>query len=286
MYEHYTPAPLLQPYIDQYWFLRSAGQLTSLQEQIFVDAQADIMFNFGVAYARQNLLGGTSAMTTAHLDAQREYPIAIAQAGVIDLIGIRFRAGGLAAFIRLPLHEASNLTIDLQAIFGGAAGVLEARMYESQDPRERVALLDLFFLQRLAPPPALTTAHYVAERIVSSNGSERIATISDDVGYSIRTVDRLFGQIFGVSPKVYARIVRFQRALGMLGAQPSMPLIDIALLCGYYDQAHFSREFAEFAGDTPLAFRLAILERQGDPPPNLLPLYNPVAHDKGGDQQP
>jgi AraC-like DNA-binding protein len=270
MYEHYAPAPLLQPYIEQYWFLRSARQSMVLEERIFVDARADIMFNFGVAYERQNLLGMSDLMTVAHIDAQREYPIAIAQQGVIDLVGVRFRPGGLAAFVRLPLHEASNLTIDLQTIFGGAAGVLEALMYESQDPRERVALLDLFFLQRLMPPDILPMVRFIADRIVASNGTARIATLSQDVGYSIRTVDRLFGQIFGVSPKVYARIVRFQRALGMLGAQPSMPLIDVALLCGYYDQAHFSREFAAFAGDTPFAYRALLQARRDDPSPNLV----------------
>jgi AraC-like DNA-binding protein len=256
VYELFNPAPLLQPYIEQYWLLRSSGQPATLEERIFVDAQADIMFNFGAAYVRRNLLGSTDSMTVAHLDAQRDYPIAIAQQGLIDLVGVRFRPGGLAAFVRLPLHETSNLTIDLSTVFGGASADLEAHLYDARDSLARVKLLDLFFLQRLMPPDALPIARYIADRIIAVHGTARITTLSHDVGYSIRTVDRLFRQVFGISPKVYARVVRFQRALALLGAHSTLPLIEIALRCGYYDQAHFTREFVEFAGDTPFAYRL------------------------------
>src|SRR5688572_32851803 len=100
MYQFALPALPLQPYIESYWFIRAdeGGSLT-LNESIFVDGRADILFNFGVAYERSDLTGSTGAtLPFSNVDAPREYPVAIAQHGSVDLIGIRFRAGGLAAF--------------------------------------------------------------------------------------------------------------------------------------------------------------------------------------------
>jgi AraC-like DNA-binding protein len=270
MYSIFLPVPLLQPYIDLYWILRSSdGQPQSVVENIFVDGHADLMFNFGVSYARRTAPGETSVMKQAHLDAQRTFPLMVAQDGAVDLVGVRFRPGGLAAFLALPVYETSNLTVDLDCLWGITARELECRLYEA-DNHARIALLDDFFLRRLAPPLALPLVLHVAARLNESGGGVRIAALSREVGYSIRTLDRLFRASFGFSPKFYARIARFQQALKRVGEQPLMSLTEIAFVSGYYDQAHFSREFADFAGSAPLAFRAALLERQEEPPPNLV----------------
>jgi AraC-like DNA-binding protein len=270
MYRLYSPAPPLLPYIEQYWALRSTA-VTDLNEEIFVDGRADILFNFGVGYARRNLLGIAQTLVETHLDAQRTYPVAIAQAGVIDLIGVRFRAGGLAAFTPIPMDQTSDLTIDLAAIWGDAPRTLEAQLYDCPHDAARVALLDAFFLRRLAPTSNDKLLRYVAERI-DALAQPRIAALSDEVGYSIRTLDRLFKARFGYSPKFYARVTRFQRALAAVMSS-GVGFAEIAAACGYYDQAHFTHDFSRFAGSTPAVYRALVQARQDDLPPNLVQFF-------------
>jgi AraC-like DNA-binding protein len=252
MYQLFLPAKPLQPFIECYW--RFEGFSTALEQSIFVDAKPDILFNFGGAYQRTDLLTPLQkeTLTIAHLDAQRDYPLQVAQHGRVQLIGVRFYAGGLSAFVSMSLHELLNQVIDLRLIFGSAVLELEARLYEA-DSRAQVALLNGFFLQHLRPSQAHLYIRLTAREIEMTNGAVDIGTLSKQSGYSIRTLDRYFQQFYGVSPKFYARIQRFQHALIRL-SQP-LSLAEIALMCGYYDQAHFTKEFSQFTGQSPYQYR-------------------------------
>jgi AraC-like DNA-binding protein len=191
-----------------------------------------------------------------NLDGQRDYPLTIAQVGAIDLIGVRFRVGGLATFLRIPLYELSNQVVDLQNGLGVDACTLEAQLYDFRaDFDLQGSLLDRFFLNRLQHPPALEITVRLAERIADSRQALSIREVSRESGYSIRSVDRLFRHYLGITPKFYAQILRFQRALETLQSAMDMPLTEIALGHGYYDQAHFTRSIERFSGRTPQQLR-------------------------------
>jgi len=274
MYQIFFPARPLQPYIQVYWIVHGpTHQAATIRENIFVDGQADIIFNFGCAYQRQylNQSGKAESLAVSNLDAQRDYPVAILQDGLIELVGVRFKPGGLGAFLSLPLHEISNQTIELKLAFGEAGVELENRLFDSVgDPAKRMALLDEFFLGRLVLTSPFAFARYVADYIEASFGTARMKQVSSEVGYSIRTVDRLFRQFFGFSPKFYARINRFQRALKLLSDDPQLDLTTLTLACGFYDQSHLTREFTDFTGLPPSTYRLFLLEKAAAPPPNLV----------------
>ncbi len=270
MYRLLQPAAPLRPYVECYWIARSSAQPATLSESIFVDGKADILFNFGAAYQRRYLSAASSdELSFSNLDGQRDYPLAIAQSGHIHLVAVRFRPGGLSAFLRLPIHELSNLAVDLACLFGAEIRELEGRLYDAADqPDEQRRLLDQFLLRHLAVPVSHESARAVAAYL--ERGMLRVTDVSRAVGYSVRTVDRLFRQHYGISPKFYARVLRFQAALGRLAANPDgATLAQIAFDCGYYDQSHFTREFLAFAGDTPERYRMLMVARAAEPPPNL-----------------
>lgn len=271
MYRMFRPHPALQPYIESYWTVRApAAQPMTLAEQVFVDGRADILFNFGVAYQRQPLhLPQPEHLGFSNLDGQRNYPLTIAQYGEINLIGVRFCTGGLAAFLPLPVGEVSNLTVDVSSVWGAAARELEGRLYEASSSVQTVTLLDDFFLKHLNPSLAYHHTRQLAQAIDEQKGSLPIQLLSRESGYSIRTIDRLFRQYYGMTPKFYARIVRFQRALALLSRHPDQYLTQIALLCGYYDHAHFTHQFAAFTGSAPDQYRDVLRARLPTPPPNL-----------------
>lgn len=271
MYRMFRPHEALQAYIECYWAVCApTDHPITLREQVFVDGKADILFNFGVAYARHPLhLPQAEQLGYSNLDGQRDYPLIIAQQGAINLIGVRLRAGGLAAFLPIPMTEVGNQTVDVGLVWGGATRELEGRLYEAADSDVAVALLDTFFLKRLHPALPYQLTRRMAGQIEAGGSGLSIQSLSRESGYSIRTIDRLFRQYYGMTPKFYARIVRFQRALGLLSRQPELPLTQIAIQCGYYDHAHFTHQFTAFTGSPPDSYRKVLQARLPTPPPNL-----------------
>ena len=114
-------------------------------------------------------------------------------------------------------------------------------------------MLDDFFLarldDRLSPVPSITRA---LGRLRATSGSVPIATLADELGCSRRYLTAGFRSHVGVSPKLLARILRFQRAVGLM-EQP-LSWAEISLACGYYDQAHLIRDFKQFTGSAPGEF--------------------------------
>lgn len=270
MYEFYLPFEPLRPYIDVYWRLRSGSYV--VDKQVFVDGCADLIFNFGAAYQRSRMDTGSGTLqTSSTLDSHRDHPLAIHQSGQIDLLGIRFRPGGLAAFIPIPASELVNDTLDLHASFGSDAAALEHQLFDAAaDPLRQIGLLNGFFFRRLTRRDPHIMTRILARQIEQRGGLIAMRALSDDAGYSIRTVDRLFRMYFGVSPKFYARIVRFQRAISFLASAAPSTLTDAAFQFGYYDLAHFSKESLALTGLSAEACRSFMLAMAHAPPPHLV----------------
>jgi AraC-like DNA-binding protein len=82
----------------------------------------------------------------------------------------------------------------------------------------------------------------------------RIGQIANAVGLSRKRFSERFKTEVGVTPKRYCRLLRFQRALARAHGGDSVDWGDLALACGYFDQAHLIHEFREFSGLTPTAY--------------------------------
>lgn len=88
--------------------------------------------------------------------------------------------------------------------------------------------------------------------MVRSGGTASVSTVATSVGWSRQHLARRFGDEFGLGPKLAGRVVRFERARRMLQSTPSfVSMAHVAAACGYYDQAHLNRDFAELAGCAP-----------------------------------
>lgn len=258
MYMLLPPAPLLQPYIECYWFVNGSDLL---REALPVDGRADILFNFGTPYERQ-MAGKTTELSQSNVDAQRTYPLTIHQQGNIQLAGVRFQVLGLSAFISVPIYALSDEVHEPLLIFGKTINVLEARLFEAPTIEAKKQVLDVYFLQRLSPRIHFPVVRQAIQQIETQLNPPSITALSDQAGFSERNFRRLFREMLGFSPKYYLRVARFQRALQLLQSADSESLAQIALRGGYYDQAHFTREFLEFAGSSPEKYRATLPAKQ------------------------
>jgi AraC-like DNA-binding protein len=154
--------------------------------------------------------------------------------GAVDLVGIRFRPGGLHPFLRAPMTELTGAWADLGDIDRSLRRDLEG----VRGPEEAL-------LARLRPGDGAVAA--AVARI--ERGEQRIDRVAKDLGLHPRRLERLFAREVGLPPKTLARIVRFQGVVRGTGEWAAL-----AQACGYYDQAHLIRDFREFAGEPATAF--------------------------------
>ncbi len=92
---------------------------------------------------------------------------------------------------------------------------------------------------------------WAVNQLVRRHGQLSIGTLAEETGWSHRHLVRQFTEEIGLTPKVLARVLRFGQAADRLAHTTGGHLADIAADCGYYNQAHFTRDFRAFAGVTP-----------------------------------
>jgi AraC-like DNA-binding protein len=122
--------------------------------------------------------------------------------------------------------------------------------------RERFDVLDTLLLGRAAasePHRVRSELTHAWARIQQSHGAVRVAELADEVGWSRRHLTERFTGEFGIGPKQAARVERFQQARALLGT--GLAAADVAVGCGYADQAHLTRDFQALGGCTPTQWR-------------------------------
>ncbi|PSR52711.1 hypothetical protein AHMF7605_03805 [Adhaeribacter arboris] len=91
-------------------------------------------------------------------------------------------------------------------------------------------------------------------RLMITNGQMTMTDLAYHTNMPLRTLERQFTERVGVSPKLFARFKRFHQALALMNYPKPATWTDIALTCGYYDQAHFIKEFKTFSNQSPTTY--------------------------------
>jgi AraC-like DNA-binding protein len=166
------------------------------------------------------------------------------------VMAIHFRPGGASAFLGIPLGELENRHVGIDHVWGRTGRELHDRLIDASSVEARFGLLEHFLLSTISPRRHPGVCAAMAE--IEANPSVRMAELGRLTGLSTKRLIALFRDEVGLSPKEYARVRRFQAALlrladGVGGAR-------IAAELGYFDQAHFVREFRSFTQITPTQY--------------------------------
>ena len=210
----------------------------------------------GAARNAANTNGGaTDTLAHTNFDAQRLVPIRIHQRGAVRTCGVRFRLGGVGVFTRAGLRPWTGRTPAPHEVFGATATDVEAALLSSPDADTSAHQLDAWLLGLLRLDDGRDVFEDALAAVVDAVGAGRVTDAAVTAGVSARQVERLFARHLGVAPKTVARVVRFQSALRALMRDPGCPLADVAVTAGYFDQAHFVREFRRMTGGVPRGYR-------------------------------
>lgn len=193
----------------------------------------------------------------------QERPLAIEPCRETRLLGIRFRPGGARSILRLPLSEVTNRVVECDLAFDGWTVELRERILQAGSAGEWVPIIERFLCQRIRER-ADRAVNFAVKQIQQSRGTCSIDRLAGNLGISHKHLITRFRDLVGTTPKMLARVERFQHALA-LAQEPIVDWAGVAVRCGYYDQAHMIRDFRQLAGVTPEQYL-----RSRDPDPNHL----------------
>lgn len=191
----------------------------------------------------------------AVLAGARSEPFVIDTLQQERVFGIQFRAGGSFPFFRMPASEAENRDIALDCMWNAAANRMRERLLEAESIPEMFAIAAEVLMQQLARPLELHPAVVFAARRFSANPhTATVTSVLGAIGLSHRRFSQLFHDQTGLTPKSFCRVRRFQRVLRSIHIARAVEWTQIALDCGYFDQAHFIHDFQSFSGFTPTGY--------------------------------
>lgn len=171
---------------------------------------------------------------------------------------VEFLPGALAAATHIPQWELADRVLPLALTAPGLDGAFARLWRAAPDLDEFIAGVDALLLSHLAGEDGFASLLTLACR------REGVQALAAETGYSPRHLSRLFRARTGMGPKVFARVVRVNRAAAALQAGPCS-LTRLAQDLGYFDQSHFDREFRAVCGVSPSAFRAGVSDFYKEP---------------------
>lgn len=168
------------------------------------------------------------------------------------IMGVQFKSGGAYPFFDPPPRLLCNEHVALEDIWGLDAGRLHQQLVEAPSVEAKFRLLRDALLLRM--PRALQRHPAVAlalARFDCAPERARVGIVAAESGLSRRRFIEVFAEEVGFTPKLYLRLMRFNRVLDRVFGATAVDWSEVAYLHGYADQPHFNREFREFSGLTP-----------------------------------
>lgn len=246
-----APDQALRPYVLQYvgWVDRSS---TAVCRRELPSGVVPLIINFDAVVRERK---ADSAEWTAHrtftAGLHDAYTL-VESAGPGEGMQVNFTALGARLFFDRPLVDISNRTVEVDAVLGSAAHRLVARLHQAASWKDRFGIVDREITSRIESarqPPAAVA--WGLQQLVRTGGRARIAGLVRATSWSERHFGSQFTQNVGLTPKAFARVLRFRCAVQLMTSGGAGNLADVAQTCGYFDQAHFSRDFRTFAGGAP-----------------------------------
>jgi AraC-like DNA-binding protein len=169
-------------------------------------------------------------------------------------IQLALTPGGSRALLGVPPGELGSLVVNLDELLGRPARRLAEQLRAQTSWSKLFDLLEQLLLTSWRDEPApqpRAELSWAWRRLCETAGGVGVQEVAREVGWSRRHLSERFRAEYGLAPKVAARVMRFEQAVGRLKRQPRTRLADLAAGLGYADQAHLTREWHSIAGCSP-----------------------------------
>ena len=256
IYQEMLPCVALRPYVNCFWMIHSVNPL-STQDRTFPDGCQEICFNIDTTVLRDDGKG-FAANPAVELIGQMTRPYDIVTQGKNLHFGVKFYPHSFSRFTKESIYDLRDRSIDLRDLMGPQFLDIIDKVFEKPTFARFIECMECFFLNVLSlknpNEKAYAMVSHAVQTLMRMKNHTKIEFLADLVGIGERSLQNMFKHHVGLGPKLLIKMIRFQRTFPYL-KNHRYSLTDIAHLCGYYDQAHFTHEFKTFTGVYPSKFR-------------------------------
>lgn len=247
--ERYFPRDVLKPFIKTFIIIGSEDGMVS---NILPDTSLVIAFRYRGSVTAM-IDGQEQVLAPSVISGIRRSSRSMAYAkGTANLLVV-FHEAGAAAFFKEPLHELSDRSLSLDLLMKNSeVAAIEERLADADDDPQRIRIVEKWLHSKLKiPAPDLLVQHAI-QKIQVTHGTIRMKDLAGSLYISQDAFEKRFRRQAGASPKQFSSIIRIKHLID--GYSQANSLTDAALSAGYFDQAHFIKDFKTFTGKTPQDF--------------------------------
>ncbi|MFI9323369.1 DUF6597 domain-containing transcriptional factor [Kitasatospora aureofaciens] len=234
--ERLVPAAEVARFVEFYWLVR--WDLTGhppYEQKVLAHPNVHLVFEA----PRARVYGVDRALFVRRLE------------GAGHVLGVKFRPGAFRPFAGHPVGGLADRSVPAADYFGPEVDRVNARILD-EPTAERA---DEFLRPRLpAPDPVAEEVAAMVERITGSPDLCRVDELARELGVSVRSLQRLFAEYVGASPKWVLRRARLHEAAERAANEGKLDLAALAVELGYADQAHLTRDFTAAVGVSPARY--------------------------------
>lgn len=249
-YREYLPSAALAPFVKCFWSLESDDE-THERERIFPDGSIELILHYRDFFQKYDEAGNAVIQPRSFFHGQLKRYFELQPMGKVGVFSARFHPAGLRPFVPFSIDEITDLTAPTALAWGEKAAQLEIDLLQAESTEERIAVMEQFLLRQLNQEQVDSIVENCVGSIIEQSGITSVDELKQQQAVGKRALERRFQQSVGLSPKLFARIVRFNYALQLIEKRDFSNFTTVAYEGGFYDQAHFIKDFYDFTGLNP-----------------------------------
>jgi len=255
-YQEFSPPSFLADYVQIIWIQEDIKTNDfNTKERILPDGIVELVFHYGDPYLTHNSIGNTQEQPRSFAISQIQDFIEIQSNGRTGMISVRFFPWGAYHFFKTPIRDFIDDTIETSNLWPHQYSEVQDRIESATNNLQRLNIIKDFLMNSLKENyqncPAVDR---VIQYIRQTKGSISIDALCETTGFNKKQLERKFLATVGTTPKQFSRGTRFLNLCHHLKEHKHQSLTELTYDCGYYDQAHFIKEFKQFSGFTPKEF--------------------------------
>ncbi|WP_224996034.1 helix-turn-helix domain-containing protein [Cesiribacter sp. SM1] len=255
LYQKLKPSPDFLPYVDSYFFWEdSTPRTTPFEAESPPNGYTAFVFNYGDPY-EVHQPGGVYKTSPAFLAGQATSSYRLVLPGKIAMAGIVFKPAAICSIFGFGMRNMTNRRVDLERLLGKEILLISEQLPRASSLEDRRSILEAFLAHQLNSRKV--KPNYVdraTELMIQHKGKVNIQQLAGQLNVCTRQFQRSFLHKVGLNPKEYAVLLRLGNVCNLLIHQQEINWHDVILDAGYYDQAHFIKDFSNFIGRNPASY--------------------------------
>ncbi|MBT2619913.1 MULTISPECIES: helix-turn-helix domain-containing protein [Chryseobacterium] len=259
------PSTILAPYIKNFTVVTIDRDIDN--EVFYPSGYVDLIINLSGGAAATIINGKRKNTPDIELLGHLTLPTRLTVKKYTSILIARIYPYAASLFFSAPLSEFTNYATDMYDVANAENKELYDRIMLTEGLISKISILETHFLKQLKKNETrlkkISIIQTLSQQFFLDHQPLALSTIAQNSGLSERYIQKLYMMNMGISPSAFSGVIRFNKSLQMV-LNTAASLTEIAYACGYYDQAHFIKEFRKFTAITPFASRNSLIKNDAE----------------------